>query len=284
MDEKDPNTGKHLQTLIAHKSMPIANPDILSSDGERVFMQEQNFDMTGKRLIIAPGNSNPRKGVRDAPDTPAPAQGRPHLFCQTGFLDDVWFHRSFWTYASDCGEGWGFYMKPRKSNPCGRIMAFDESRVYGFVSDPLHNMLHPRQTYKLYATSRNPAERKSPPPSKTHSITGLWEVKSPSVLVNAMAIAGNNLFVAGVPDLADETKMLGYLPGADDDINRELIAQEAAWLGKHGGLLHVVSVEEGRKLAEYKLDHVPRFDGMSVAEGKLFISMKNGAVVCFKEE
>jgi outer membrane protein assembly factor BamB len=45
LDENDPATGKNLQTLINTKYMPIANDDILSSDGERVYMQEQNFNM-----------------------------------------------------------------------------------------------------------------------------------------------------------------------------------------------------------------------------------------------
>ncbi len=89
------------------------------------------------------------------------------------------------------------------------------------------------------------------------------------------------MFVAGPPDLADETKMLGYLPGADDDINRQLRAQHDAWLGKRGGLLRVVSVENGEKLAECKLESIPVFDGMAAARGKLFLSLRNGHVACF---
>ena len=89
LDENDPATGKNLQTLIAAKYMPVANGDILSSDGERVYMQEQNFDMEGKRIIVAP--TQPGK-------TTAQNEGqinKRHLFCQTGFLDDAWFHRSY---------------------------------------------------------------------------------------------------------------------------------------------------------------------------------------------
>ena len=74
--------------------MPIANPDIFSSDGERIYMQEQNFDLGGKRIGVAPTQLGGNAGQR-------------HLFCQTGLLDDVWFHRSFWIYGNDCGAGWG---------------------------------------------------------------------------------------------------------------------------------------------------------------------------------
>lgn len=290
MDENDPATGKNLQTLISKKYMPVANADILSSDGERLYMQEQNFDMTGKRLVVAP------------------SAGKRHLFCQTGFLDSAWFHRSFWIYGEDCGEGWGAYANPRNQYPCGRIMALDESRVYAYRSDPLGNMLHPRQTYKLYAADRKPlpqqakqaaprrqarnvkgtakgnAKKNAPKRARGGGYKTHWSVSSLPLLINAMALGGEHLFVAGPPDLADEGKMLGYLPGTFDDINKQLFAQEAAWHGTHGGLLWVVSTETGEKLAEYKLDSIPVFDGMAAARGGLFVSMIDGSVVCYAEE
>jgi len=290
LDEKDPATGKNLQTLITAKYMPIANNDVLSSDGERVYMQEQNFDMQGKRITVAPSMGRTKKGE------PTGKSGKRHLFCQTGFLDDTWFHRSYLLYAEDCGEGWGAYAGSRNSNPSGRIMVLDESRAYAFRSSPLGNMLHPRTTYHLYAVDKNPSGplpqeqgrgRKRQSVERGISIGGHrvhWQKQSLPLLVNAMALGGGNLFIAGPPDVADETKMLGYLPGADDDINRELKAQDDAWRGKRGGLLWAVSAEDGEKLAEYKIDSVPVSDGMSVAEGKVFISLIDGGVVCFEEK
>lgn len=292
LDENDPETGKNLQTLINAKYMPIANDDILSSDGERIYMQEQNFDMEGKRIILAPTLPARKKGGQSGP------KGKRHLFCQTGFLDDTWFHRSYLIYGENCGEGWGAYAGPRNSNPSGRIMVLDESRAYAFRASPLGNMLHPRTTYHLYAVDKDPSAplpqekkkgqgRRNKGQEKGPSISGHkvhWYKKSLPLLINAMALGGKNLFVAGPPDMADETKMLGYLPGANDDINRQLKAQEEAWRGKHGGLLWAVSAENGEKLAEYKIDSVPVSDGMSVAERKVFISLIDGSVVCFKEK
>jgi hypothetical protein len=106
-------------------------------------------------------------------------------------------------------------------------------------------------------------------------------VDTPGLLVNAMVLGKDRLFIAGPPDVADETKMLGYLPGADDDINRQLKAQDDAWHGRLGGMLWAVSIEDGRKLAEQKLADVPVFDGMSAAEGRLFVSLRSGRVACF---
>jgi hypothetical protein len=42
----------------------------------------------------------------------------------------------------------------------------------------------------------------------------------------------------------------------------------------------VVSAADGKVLAEYKLDALPVWDGMSVAGGRLFVSLKNGSVIC----
>jgi len=281
LDENDPRTGKNLQTLITAKYMPVANADILSSDGKRIYMQEQNFDLEGKRVTIAP--TQPGRGTQEQ-------KGRRHLFCQTGLLDDVWFHRSYWIYGNDCGEGWGAYAGTRRSTPCGRIMAFGETRIYGFRCDPLGNMLHPRTTYTLYAADKDPTLAE-PQPKKDRKgrvrrgrgrrFKQHWEVETPGLLVNAMVLGTDRLFLAGPPDVADETKMLGYLPGADDDINRQLKAQDDAWRGRRGGLLRVVSIENGQKLAEYRLDSIPVFDGMSAAEGRLLVSLKNGHVACF---
>ena len=290
MDDKDPATGKNLQTLITAKYMPVANPDIFSSDGERLYMQEQNFDMEGKRLGIAP--TVPKAGTKTA-------TGKPHLFCQTGLLDDVWFHRSYWLYGNDCCEGWGSYFKTRNMVPSGRLLAFDDTRIYGYRTEPLGNMLHPRTTYKLYAADKVPAPV-APPPAETpkkakagsaragrtkasrgRAFAQHWEVETPGLLANAMVLAGKRLLVAGPPDVADETKMLGYLPGARDDINRQLQAQNDAWLGKRGGQLWMVDTEDGRKVAAYPLSSIPVFDGMAVGQGKILLSLTSGQVVCF---
>ena len=303
MDNIDPETGKDFHEIIIAKYMPIANPDIFSSDGKRIYMQEQNFDLNGKRIGVGPTLPGKKKA-----DTP---KGK-HLFCQTGLLDDNWFHRSFWIYGDDCGEGWGSYTSTRRRSPCGRIMAFDDKRIYGFRSDPLGNMLHPRTNYKLFCADKEP-ELTAPPAPKLEpmpkprqkaktkgrgkgkgkkvrkprirrarggGIKHHWQVETPGLLVNAMVLGKEKLFIAGPPDLADETKMMGHLPGADDDNNRQLNAQAEAWQGKRGGLLWVVSRETGEKLGECKLKSIPLFDGMSAADGKLFLVTLDGNIVC----
>jgi hypothetical protein len=294
LNELDPGSGKNLQTLIAAKTMPVANPDILSCDGTRVYMQTQQFDLEGKRTRIAP--FPPQRA-----DTP---EGR-HLFCPTGFLDDLWYHRTYMIYGSTCGEGWADYNLAQKQTPCGRIMALDGLRAYAFRADNLGNTLFPTPTYRLYAadtTIKNEvktAAAEEKPAGKAgkgkkqgkvatdDNIAGgykvYWQIQSPPLLVNAMAVAAKTLLVAGPPDVADESQMLGFLPGADDEINRQLQAQDDAWRGKAGALLWVVSKENGSRLAEYRLPSPPTWDGMAVAQGKLFLSLQNGAVACWAQ-
>jgi len=308
LNELDPETGKNLQTLIVGKSMPVANPDILSCDGKYVYMGAQRFNLEGKRVEIASLSSKSATPPADAV----------HLFCSTGFLDDLWLHRSYWTYGASFPEGWAEYNIAQKRAPSGRIMVLDESRAYAFRADGLGNTLLPTPTYRLYASDKKVAaggaqEIAGPLGAKgkkgntgdkaggkgpegagkraagaDDAIAGgakvHWQVQSPPLLVNAMVLSGKRLFVAGPPDVADESKMLGFLPGANDEINRQLKAQDDAWRGKMGALLMVVAADDGRTLAEYKLDALPVWDGMSVAGGRLFISAKNGTVICWDKK
>jgi hypothetical protein len=44
--------------------------------------------------------------------------------------------------------------------------------------------------------------------------------------------------------------------------------------------LRVVSATEGKKLAEYELESPPVFDGMIAASERLFISTRDGRLLC----
>ena len=302
MNELDPRTGENLQTLAKGKSMPIANRDVLSCDGKYVYMGAQRFDLQGKRVDIE---------TISLPGVAAPADSE-HLFCPTGFLDDLWFHRTYWTYGPNFPEGWAAYNIAQKRRPSGRIMAIGDSRAYGFRADGLGNTLLPTPLYRLYAADTTVKAAPKPQPeaqaapkakakgktaakakrrraaSKATNVAGgfkvYWEVESPPILVNAMALGDGNLFIAGPPDVADESKMLGFLPSEDDDVNRQLKAQDAAWRGQIGASLWVVSAADGKKLAEYDLQTLPVWDGLAIAQGKVFMSLKNGKVVCWDKE
>ncbi|MHC4700614.1 MAG: outer membrane protein assembly factor BamB family protein [Planctomycetota bacterium] len=111
MDDKDPETGQDLQKLQAGwigLTMPVAQPDILSSDGKRIYMRSQQFDLKGKRLRISP-------------DLDAAHQAREgaHLFSPVGFLDDTWMHRTYWMYGVTVTYGWRMWFEGGRFAPAG---------------------------------------------------------------------------------------------------------------------------------------------------------------------
>ncbi len=82
----------------------------------------------------------------------------------------------------------------------------------------------------------------------------------------ALVLAGDTVFVAGTPV---------EFPAND-------LAK--AYEGRMGGVLWAASASTGRKVAEYKLDAPPVWDGMAVANGRLFISLQDGRVICMGEK
>jgi hypothetical protein len=80
-----------------------------------------------------------------------------------------------------------------------------------------------------------------------------------------MVVTENNLLVAGFTEAIDP---------ADPWANIE---------GREGSVLWVLSKQDGRKLAEYQLETLPVWNGMAAANEKIFISLKNGKVICMDQ-
>ena len=59
-----------------------------------------------------------------------------------------------WLYGKNAGEGHGEYPKPINFTTTGRIMVFDESRVYSFFAHNVGNNINPRTSYSLYAADK----------------------------------------------------------------------------------------------------------------------------------
>ncbi|MHC4207455.1 MAG: hypothetical protein ACYSTT_22595, partial [Planctomycetota bacterium] len=102
--------------------------------------------------------------------------------------------------------------------------------------------------------------------SKGSSAAGkeMWRLHIP-ITGKAIAMAGNVLFVAGEPMKFDDPSYKNYV---------------AAYNGELGGRLLAVSATDGKKLAEYKLNAAPVWDGIAVANKQLYIGLENGTVQC----
>jgi hypothetical protein len=92
------------------------------------------FTLEGKPL---PLEKMPSSGNADA-GAPPPTQNpeHAHLFCPTGFLDDSYWHRTYWMYGSRFVSGWCGYFLAGKAAPAGKILVFDDKNVYGFGRKP----------------------------------------------------------------------------------------------------------------------------------------------------
>jgi len=307
IDERDPQTGENLQIHVRGQDMPVALPDILSSDGRSIYMRAQAFDLEGNRRNIAPLKlGRARRG--ESPDEALDAVGD-HLFSRSGFLDDSWFFRSYWIYGKEVNSNYGGWLQPGHFAPCGRLMVFDDQRVYGFDRKPEYLCNASVQEYYLYAadrevtdegiarvraaarridatssgaTSSNWAVRKLFSLSEQQAARFHWAEGKPPLQARALVLAGDVLFMAGPPDVLDEEEALRSPD--DPATRRKLEAQVAALTGKMGGRLLAVSAEDGRCLAAYELGGMPTFDGMAAAGGRLYLTTVDGKVLCLGSE
>jgi hypothetical protein len=284
-DEQDPETGENLQVHVKVRNMPVGLPDVLSSDGKFVYMRSQQFDLEGNRYNIPP-----HTGVDI--EQGAVQQGEAaHLFSPTGFLDDSWWHRSYWVYGRSFAEGAGGWPQAGKFAPAGRILAFDDSTVYGFGRQPTYYRWRTPLEYHLFATPKQPEILRQPaaPRGKAKQAKGprlihpeyTWSHPVP-LLVRALVLADQTLFIAGPPDVLDEEEAFRRV--GDPDMEPILAKQAAALGGAQGAMLWAVSAENGDKLASYNLSSIPVFDGLIAASGRLYLTTTDGQVACFAGE
>jgi hypothetical protein len=287
----DAATGRKLsETRIDPTKGRMGLPDILSCDGRRVYMRTQAFDLEGNPVNIA--------GARDVQQQ---AGEGAHLFCPTGFLDGSWFHRSYWVYGRSFASGATGYPMAGRFAPSGKVMVFDDTTVYGYTRKPQYFRWTTPLERHLFASSkapeilRKPRKPKKAPAKKADpkrrvskmlllsretqgdKIAHQWTQDLPLV-VQAMVLADDTLFVAGPPDVTDEVKLLAAFDQPD---TQKVLARQAAVLdGKEGSLLWAVSKTDGKKLAGRRLESLPVFDGMAAAGGRLFLSTADGTVLC----
>lgn len=299
MDRHVPGSDRQLDELLMGKHMPVALPDILSSDGRYVYMKSQTFTLNGKRVRVQP--------LR--PDMQYDEEV--HLFSPISFLDDSWHQRTYWLYGRAAGEGWAEFQLPPKRVPYGRIMCLDEDHAFAFGRDPELLCNTSVSEYRLYSASKIPSRKvgvrklegqwvkgrypagdglasasvdwkqlSQQPPEKLSALDYQWIEEEPEILAKAMVLANDRLFVAGPRDVVDEKQMWGR---SNEPRFREKMAEQAAWLdGQYGGLLQVFSKQNGSKLSELELDYLPVFDGLVAASGRLYMATKSGKLVCFE--
>jgi len=245
---RDAATGEQPAEPIMFE-MPGAQPDVLSTDGKLTYMRQLAFD----------------------PQTLEPREAPAHLYSPAGFLNDDWWHRTYWIFGTHFYSGYiGWYFAGREA-PAGRLLALDDTSIYGFGYKPAFYRGATDRQYHLFGLNR--ADQPSQPspdyaranrdysasgPGK-YLLTQRWAQDVP-LLVRAMALAGKTLFIAGPSEKA--------------------LRSQAVFDGKQGALLRAVSTDTGEALSEYRLDSLPAYDGMAVANGLLYLATQDGKLLC----
>jgi len=237
--------------------MDGALPDILSSQDGMVFMRHRTFD-------------------KESLSQRAPA---PHLYSPTGYLDDNWWHRTYWVYGEDTKSGYGGWWQSGNKLPAGRILVVGDDAVYGygrnFYAGQNAAQFSRGEKYVLSASEKRSGEEPDFSPAmkdfkageylktdwtKMRTTPVKWSDEIP-FSVRAMVLADKTLFAAG--------------PYGD------AVRSDEAYAGKRGVRLAAASTTDGKMIASYAIDAMPVFDGLAAANGRLYMAMKDGSVSCF---
>ncbi|MFP4058148.1 MAG: PQQ-binding-like beta-propeller repeat protein [Candidatus Brocadiia bacterium] len=217
--ETDFSTG---EAHFGYGGGPGALPDILQADEQGIYMRNRALDEKLERR-------------RDA---------APRIQARGGFLDDTYFRRAFWFYATP--RNWA------------RLIVHDTDRFYAVrMFDSLH-CLDPKNYFvpgkKGYRLLAQPLEGREP----------AWAKRVP-IRVKAMAVSGERLAIAGPPDVVDPDDPLG------------------AFEGRKGGPLWLLAADSGEVLARAELGAPPVFNGVAAAGGRLYLALADGRLVCLGE-
>lgn len=228
-----------------------AKTDLLVTDKEErhVYMAQKVFDLSLKDAETPPLDDETgrrRTGL--------------HLAPQSGFDDPTWFHRTGRCYS----RFWPGHTFGPSGPRSGQLLVFDEENTYAvqaFTSQGRQGRFAAEDRGYVLCADDNDVLLESKRFSMVRSRPPRWRQVLPLRGV-AMVLVGDVVFVAGPPNVFPK----------DDPY--------AALEGREGATLWAVSTKDGEKLYAQELEEVPVFDGMAAARGRLYLSTREGSVVC----
>ena len=295
----EPATGKILHKSILEGPNPFkegqrdvaffilgANSDVLVSEGGYLYMRQKKMTPELKEIEVDVLSS---KGAQDV---------GLHIFSTSGLLDGSWYNRTFWMYS----KRWPGFQLANQAPKTGQLLVVGNEKTYAvrvFYRRNVHSpMFFPgKEGYLLFADfnmnepqivgeqgSREPVRwlpqsdysrargkemrRLESEAFGLDKMIGYTRAEPPvwmqwlPVRIRAMVKAGDTLFVAGPPDV--------YNPKYP----------YAAFEACKGAKVMAISASDGKTLAEYDIDSPPVFDGMIAAKGRLYISTRDGRLLC----
>ncbi len=167
MDETNPETGNNLQEKVKTLQMPVGLPDVLSADEKFVYMKSQKFDFEGNRLKIGPHSG-------DAAEQASVQRGDgEHIFAPMGFLDDSWYHRSYWVHGQSFAGGHNGYYQAGKFAPSGQILVKGNGYVFGYGRKPEYLRWTTTMERQLFAAEQSPPEISKPGNAEGNAAAGI---------------------------------------------------------------------------------------------------------------
>jgi hypothetical protein len=162
---------------------------------------------------------------------------------QSGFLDGYFFKRTHWNFI-------GGYATQ---------LTYDSGNIYSFrMFDSVQAL-----TSEVYFTPGKKGYALLKYDRKPNGNRKAWEVRVP-LRAPAMLSTPDRIFLGGIPDVMPK----------DDPY--------AAFQGRLGAELHVVSAADGKVEQKLKIPAEPVFHGIAATPGKLFLSLKDGKMVGLK--
>ncbi len=169
-------------------------------------------------------------------------QGRsgPVFITQSGFLDGDYFKRTHWNF-----QGGHASVLVHNAESIYSFRMFDSTRA--LTSEVFFTP--GTKGYALLKYERGPKNNLK-----------AWEVRLP-LRAPAVLATPERVFLGGIPDV---------VPKQDP---------YAAYKGRLGGELYVVSAVDGSVEQKLKIPGEPVFNGIAATPGKLFLTLRNGAVI-----
>ena len=125
-----------------------------------------------------------------------------------------------------------------------------------------------------------PAAGKGGVPDKGSFVKHTWDRFVP-IVARSMALAGKTVLVSGAPDTIDEEYAFERLAAKDPAILDELKEQDEALEGRRGAKMWAVNTETGEQSTGLELTSPPVWDGITVAQGRVYVSTMDGRLQCF---
>lgn len=192
-----------------------------------------------------------------------------HLFTTSGFLDDTYFSRTFWMYS----KTWPGFNISNMAPKSGQLVVIGEDNTYSLKAYTSRSPLSPTYTpqtkgYLLIADDNDNDPTMDPRAWGKDKGMGFSRGADPKwhrwidIRAKAMVLAGDKLIVCGPPDKIKEGDPM------------------ASFEGRMPNELMILSAKDGKILARQKIDEMPAFDAMIVANGQLYICTEQGEIIC----